>query len=154
MPEVIYHKKDHGIEIKDAEGNLMLSVAKITDGTIDTTFKGIKYGYIKDGQVVRDDEGRVKYTVHETPIFEPGRKRLDNGTIPDVEDVFVWYVDHTGTEPKLKQVTHPEFKAVLEDFRNRSAKSFEAKKLEDSNLVKEVAREVIASAKPETGKKK
>jgi hypothetical protein len=154
MPEVIYHKRDHGITVKDADRNLMLSIGKITDGTIDTTFKGIKYGYIKENQLIRDDEGRVKYTVHETPIFEPGRKRLDNGVLPDPDDVFVWYVDHTGSEPKLNQVTHPEFQAVLEDFRKRSAKSFETKKLEDSNLVEKVAREVIASAKPETGKKK
>lgn len=153
MPEVIYHKKDIGIEIKDADGKHLLTVAKITDGTIDTTFKGIKYGYIKDGQLVRDDEGRVKFTVHETPIFEPGRKRLDNGIIPDETDVFVWYVDHTQGEPKLNHVTHPEFKKVLEDFRERSAKSFEAKKLEESNLVQRVAGEVIASAQ-QSGKKK
>jgi hypothetical protein len=141
MTEAIFHKKDMGITVVDAEGNTILSIAKITDGTVNTTSGGIEYGWLKNGELLRDKDGKVKVSVHNCPIFEPGRQMVE--VLPDPTDVFVWYVKNG--EP-VKSVTHQEFKKILADAKIEADKSFAQKKADESKFVKDVAQEVIASS--------
>jgi hypothetical protein len=141
MGKAIYHKKDMGIKITDADDNIILSVAKITDGTVDTTSGGIEYGWVKNGELLRDKDGKVKVSVHQAPIFEPGRQMVE--VLPDPTDVFIWYVKNGNP---VQSATHEEFVKILADAKIEADKSFAQKKADESKFVKDVAQEVIASS--------
>lgn len=151
MAEAIYHKKDIGKTIKDADGNVMLTIAKVTDGTLETTTRGMHYGYVKDGNLVRDNDGKVKVELKQEMMFAPGRQLVE--VLPDPTDVFVWYsfVFDPLERLSIKRATHQEFKKIWDGVQADADATVSKKKADDVAFVKDVAKEVIATA---TGKKK
>jgi len=148
MAQAIYHKTDIGKTIKDADGKTLLTIIKVTDGTLETTTLGITYGWVKEGQLVRDNDGKVRVELVQGMMFAPGRELVE--ILPDPKDVFVWYM--LAGSPAMPVATHEEFTKILTKAQADAEATISRKKADDAAFVKDVAKEVIASATGQKGK--
>ena len=138
----------------DVRGNVHARILKVTDGTLQTTYKTTLYGQVnKRGDFIRDESGKVFSKTYHGQDAPKGYKFIRH--LPDERDCHVFVVEGDAKGLPMKVFTHEGFMAYIEAIEKKIEKLNEQYQAEtlarDQHMAKLTASEIMGRPKEELG---